>query len=182
MKVNVLQNNRQDNICFPKKNGDVGFDLTVSDIKVVGEGISLETLSPIKKAFANLEEIAWARIDYIEYDTGVQISVDEGIGYSAVQPNSRNTKMNLLLGNSRGIIDAGYRGSIRLRYKYVFQPEDLLVADGRMAGIINLEKIFGIGDVCGQLTFHSGIVPEINLVDSLDETDRKDGGFGSTNE
>jgi dUTPase len=181
MQASVLKNGFEGNINPPKKDGDVGFDLKSKSAKVVGDGLCLDSNQTVSKAFFLDSSVVWKRIDYIEYDTGVCIAPEEGF-YSTVQPNSRCTKMNLVLGNSRGIIDNGYRNSIRFRYKYVYQPTDLVSVKCYTCKFISIDpdKVFGVGDVCGQLTFHEIFVPKTYSVDILTETDRGLGGFGST--
>lgn len=181
MIVNVLKNGFEGNISFPKKDGDVGFDLKSKSLRISGRGVCLDTNEWITESDCLDSNIVWSLISFIEYDTGVCVSPNLGY-YSTVQPNSRCTKMNLVLGNSRGIIDNGYRDSIRLRYKYIYQPQDLVSVMNYTSKFVSIDssKVFGVGDVCGQLTFHKMIIPDICDVESLSETDRGLGGFGST--
>ena len=59
---------------------------------------------------------------YIEYGTGLAIEIPEGyVGY--VFPRSSNSKYDLQLCNSVGIIDSGYRGEIKLRYRRIINPQ-----------------------------------------------------------
>ncbi len=63
-----------------------------------------------------------------------------------------------------GVIDAGYRGEV-------------------MVGIINLSQepySFEAGHKVAQMLIQQRIEPEVIEVDSLDETTRGEGGFGST--
>lgn len=64
----------------------------------------------------------------------------------------------------RGTIDCGYNGSIKA----------VLFNHGHKDYIV--EK----GDKVTQLVILPCLLPELELVDSLEETDRGDGGFGST--
>ena len=63
-----------------------------------------------------------------------------------------------------GIIDEGYTGSIAVKL-YNFGRHD---------------KIFEVGDKIAQIIIQPYLAPEMVLVDSLDQTDRGDAGFGST--
>ena len=105
--------------------------------------------------------------DYVEYDTGLQFQLPQGYAM-LIFPRSSNSKKDLLLCNSVGILDAGYTGNLKLRFK--------LTTEGYT------EKIYNPGDKVGQIMIIP--YPEVNFVetDDFNETDRGDNGFGSTNE
>lgn len=104
--------------------------------------------------------------DYVEYDTGLQFQLPEGYAM-LIFPRSSNSKKDLLLCNSVGILDAGYTGNLKLRFK--------LTTEGYT------EKIYSPGDKVGQIMIIP--YPEINFIEAevFNETERGDGGFGSTN-
>ena len=104
--------------------------------------------------------------DYVEYDTGLQFQLPEGYAM-LIFPRSSNSKKDLLLCNSVGILDAGYTGNLKLRFK--------LTTEGYT------EKIYNPGDKVGQIMIMP--YPEINFIETevFNETERGDGGFGSTN-
>lgn len=151
----------------PAKDGDAGIDLLGHSIEIKG------------KCF-DVEKDIWSSIDYIEYDTGFRISPEHKDVFAFALSNSRVTKMNLIQGNSVGTIDNGYRGSIRMRYKYIFQPEDLVVVDGKVYGKINRDKIFSVGQVVGQIVFGMIIPVKLTRVHQVGTSERGEGGFGST--
>ena len=103
--------------------------------------------------------------DYVEYDTGLQFQLPEGYAM-LIFPRSSNSKKDLLLCNSVGILDAGYTGNLKLRFK--------LTTEGYT------EKIYNPGDKVGQIMIIP--YPEINFIETevFNETERGDGGFGST--
>ena len=72
-----------------------------------------------------------------------------------------------MLANSVGIIDKDYRGNIKAALRHVGSAD---------SGSYTLEK----GTRIVQLTIPSLEPYEIAFVDSLDETARGEGGFGST--
>lgn len=157
----------------PSKEGDAGYDVcATSEPKIVGSKCS---------------EGFWTRIDYIEYDLGLKVdgfqpvnSPNEDI-YTFVFPRSSISKYNLLLANSVGIVDSGYRGSIKVRFKYILQPEDLfIVSNGSLRAQVDLDKIYQKGDKVCQLIFQKHFHPTIEFVSSLEESERSEGGFGST--
>ena len=81
-------------------------------------------------------------------------------------PRSSITKTPLRLANSVGIIDAGYRGNIIACVDNIKNEEYIIEAGSRLFQICstNLSPI------------------SIEIVNSLPETSRGEGGFGSTNE
>jgi dUTP pyrophosphatase len=105
--------------------------------------------------------------DYVEYDTGLQFQLPQGYAM-LIFPRSSNSKKDLLLCNSVGILDAGYTGNLKLRFKLTTENYT--------------EKIYNPGDKVGQIMIIP--YPEVNFIETADfnETDRGDNGFGSTNE
>jgi dUTPase len=156
--------------CEKQHQSDVGFDVkAISDPVIVG-----------KTVFYNQYE----SIDYIEYDTGIKIDTFQRHSnkhvYCLLYPRSSiSNKTNLILANSVGVIDPLYRDTIKFRFKYIFQPQDLkIISDGTIVGEVNIDKIYKIGERIGQLIFVENLDLEINYVEQLIETGR--GGFGST--
>lgn len=103
--------------------------------------------------------------DYIEYDTGLQFQLPAGY-VMLIFPRSSNSKKDLLMCNSVGILDACYTGNLKFRFK--------LTTEGYT------EKIYNPGDKIGQIVILP--YPEVNFIETenFDETDRGSGGFGST--
>ncbi len=165
---------------------DTGADLVaMSEPLIVGE-----------KEGADL----WRSVQYIEYDCGIQVApeyqpsrlsygtwFDERYGYFQVFPRSSISKTNLVLCNSTAIIDHAFRGPIKLRFRYLLQPSDMWInqwgADGFVKGIyqrVDQSRIYQRGDKIAQLVAAWKEDIRWHVVDSLDETARGDGGFGST--
>lgn len=98
-----------------------------------------------------------------EYGTGLALELPEG--YEAqIRPRSSISKTSLVLINSPGTIDTDYRGELIVRFKNI---------DDR-------DIIYDIGDRIAQLVIQA--VPKVVFeeVENLSETDRGNGGFGST--
>ena len=126
---------------------------------------------------------------FVEYDTQISTAIPDG-HVGLIFANSRVSKYDLDLANAVGIVDANYRGSIRFRYKHTIHPQTGicahktkyfdLVKDVEPVPIPFHPKEFNAGDVVGQLIIIP--IPEIEFVEveELDETDRGEGGFGST--
>ena len=158
--------NSCDYINPPAIMGDAGFDVIAkSDPVIVGS----VAYGPY-----------WSKIDYIEYDTGLQIAPEEGYHTLAI-PRSSLSKTNLFLRNSVGLIDNGYRGTIKFRFGYISHPGDMVIENGNLIFEIDEEKIYKKGDRIGQLIFSKTIEPKELKVGILNETERGEGGFGSTN-
>lgn len=102
----------------------------------------------------------------IKCGTGLHIALNKHDALT-IRPNSRITKMGLVIANSPGTIDASYRGEIFV----VFRPiaTDYVIPE--------------IGKVIAQchVTHHPQITfKEVNRLEDLGITERGAGGFGST--
>lgn len=162
MKVKI---NSLDKISKPALQGDAGFDIIASSGPNI---VGTEVLPDI-----------YSHILYIEYDTDLIIEPDSGI-HSYFFPRSSISKTNLMFANSVGVIDNGYRGTLKVRFKYIAQPCDLIIHNGSISTQVDWSFIYKKGDKIGQLVFSETLTPELELVDSFEETTRSAGGFGST--
>jgi dUTP pyrophosphatase len=105
--------------------------------------------------------------NFIEYGTGISIEIPEGY-VGLIFPRSSITKMDMMLKNSVGVIDSGYRGEIKFRFA---------ATDG---GGLDPDKHYGLGDKIGQLIIMPYPKVELEEVEDLALSDRNSGGFGST--
>lgn len=105
--------------------------------------------------------------DYIAYKTGLAFEIPEGY-FGMLVPRSSNCKKDLLLTNSCGILDSGFRGEVEFRYKHT--NESSYPANG-----------YQINDRVGQIIILPYPQIEFKEVEELSETERGAGGFGSTN-
>lgn len=128
--------------------------------------------------------------DYIEYDTGVAVEIPKGYCGFLV-PNSRCSKKDLVMCNAPGVIDPGYRGTMRTRYKNVFHAPTLwqkIAVKLRLCSGVSLyvshngvnTKTFALGDVVAQLVIVPAPQIEPGWVEELTPSKRDTGGFGST--
>ena len=106
--------------------------------------------------------------NYIEYDTGIALEIPDGY-VGIIFPRSSNSKKDLILANSAGVIDSGYRGTIKLRYKYNTHARKVVTYNQ-----------YNIGDAIGQIIILP--YPKISFVevDELEPSERGEDGFGST--
>lgn len=104
-------------------------------------------------------------ITYIEYGTGLALSIPEGYVGLIFPRSSISSNTMLTLANSTGVIDPDFFGEIKLRFK----P---LVAVGA--------KKYKVGERVGQLLIIQNPKIELSETDDLGTSDRNGGAFGST--
>ena len=136
MQVRIKKLNENAVIPTYAKGGDGGMDLVITTIK--GE----------------------TKYD-ITYGFGISMEIPEGF-MGLVFPRSSIRKTDLVLSNSVGVIDSGYRGEIQATFKR-----------------IGLNK-YEIGDRGAQIIIIPHPPIEFKEVDELTNTERGEGGFGST--
>lgn len=120
------------------KEGDAGMDLTATSV--------------------------WRDEDgNICYGTDIAMEIPQGY-VGLVFPRSSNAKKDLLLTNSVGVIDSGYRGQITFKFKSCF----------------GTDKIYNLGDRIGQIIILPYPSIEFVEVDELSETERGTCGYGSS--
>ena len=111
------------------------------------------------------------------YGTGLAFEIPNGFA-GFLFPRSSNTKKDLILGNSVGVLDSGYRGEVVLRFKAI---DTQYLQDGKLTFLKrDFMKEYNIGDRIGQIVIMPVPQIEFNVVDELSTTDRGVGGFGST--
>lgn len=111
--------------------------------------------------------------DYIEYGTGLAVEIPEGY-VGLLFPRSSISKTELTLANSVGVVDSGYRGEVKLRFKKVEHQS------GYRIDVSNHGAEYHISDKIGQLIIMPYPKVVFEVVDNLSETARGAGGFGST--
>jgi len=129
--------------------GDAGMDLVATSAAISPDGL------------------------YIEYGTGVSIEIPEGY-VGLLFARSSISKTPLILANHVGVVDSGYRGEIKLRFK------DLLMSQTENGELFGSELSYEVGNKIGQIMILP--YPQIEFVESLELSDtvRGEGGFGST--
>lgn len=115
--------------------------------------------------------VAWVEEDALGWTVHTDLSVALPPGYGMlIYPRSGlSTKWGLTLRNTVGVIDSDYRGEIVLKFGKGHRDFALEVRSSMAEGV-RIAQAMIIQ------------VPDITLVDSesLDDTDRGAGGFGST--
>ena len=95
------------------------------------------------------------------FDTGVHVEIPEGCAGFIKSKSGLNVRHDI---QTEGVIDAGYTGPIVVKV-YNHGDRDFLLR---------------AGDKLTQLVIVPVALPELELCDSLTETERGAGGFGST--
>ena len=96
--------------------------------------------------------------------TGLRIAIPKGFEGQVRPRSGLALKHGISMVNTPGTIDSDYRGEIQV----------LLINLGQ--SVVKLER----GERIAQLVICPVTRAEINVVDRLDETERGEGGFGST--
>ncbi len=102
-------------------------------------------------------------LQYVEYGTGIAVEIPTGYAGFLFARSSCSDK-GLSLCNGVGVIDADYRGELKVRY-------------------YSVSEFFGlweIGERVAQISFLPLSLTKMIQVDSLKPTERGEGGFGST--
>lgn len=110
--------------------------------------------------YAKEEQVVPAKGSTI-FDTGVHMELPHGTAGFLKSKSGLNVNHGI---TSEGVIDVGYTGSIRVKL-YNHSDKDYTVK---------------AGDKISQLVILPIWTPLLELVDELDDTERGDGGFGST--
>lgn len=110
--------------------------------------------------YSPIEEVIYAG-DSLRIDTGVHVQIPAG--YVGMIKSKSGLNVNYGI-TSEGVIDSGYTGSMVVK----------LYNHGNAA--VHIAK----GQKISQLVLMPIITPELEQVDSLEDTERGSGGFGST--
>lgn len=100
---------------------------------------------------------------FVEYGFGLAFEVPEGYVLE-LYPRSSISNTGLILVNGPGQIDSSFRGEVKARFKWVRGSKD-----------------YEIGDRVAQFKVVPYPIMELVEVEELSETERGQGGFGSTN-
>ena len=98
------------------------------------------------------------------YHTDIAVEIPEGhVGF--LFPRSSIYKQDLLLTNSVGVIDSGYRGEVMFKFKPICH---------------DVKKHYQVGDRIGQLIIIPYPKVEFVEADELSDSERGEGGYGSS--
>jgi dUTP pyrophosphatase len=113
----------------------------------------------------------------ITYGLGIALEIPYGF-VGLVFPRSSIRKTGLQLSNSVGVIDSGYRGELQATFNKLFGGEAMY--DEMKVKEIQPNDFYKVGDRVAQIMIIPHPPIEFEEADELSNTERGDGGFGST--
>ena len=159
LKVKIKKLSENAVIPSYSKEGDAGMDLTAITVDYENETLS--------------------------YGTGISLEIPEGY-VGLIYPRSSIFKKDLVLSNSVGVIDSGYRGEIGFKFKTTLEVSGSMVRNDKTkvelsSATFNTKlNIYEVGDRIGQIIIMPYPKVEFEEVEELSQTDRGEGGYGST--
>ena len=115
--------------------------------------------------------------EQITYGLGIALEIPKGF-VGLVFPRSSIRKTGLQLSNSVGVIDSGYRGELQATFNKLFGSEGMY--DEMKVNEMQPNEYYKVGDRVAQIM----IIPHPDIqfeeADELSDTERGEGGFGST--
>ena len=125
------------------------------------------------------------RYGNVVYGTGLAFEIPKG-HVGLIFPRSSICKVDMLLSNAVGVIDSGYRGEVMAKFKPSWQFDTAAIPFQQ--GSVDVSSIddengcyiYRIGDRIGQLIILPYPEVEFEEADELSDTDRGNGGYGST--
>lgn len=115
---------------------------------------------------------------YIEYGLGFSTEIPQGY-VGRIYPRSSISNYDLTMCNSVGTIDSDYRGEWKVRFKLA-APNFIFLDAEHIDESDMPDKLYQVGDKIAQISFEKLTDVEFIEAESLVETERGDGGFGST--
>jgi dUTP pyrophosphatase len=134
-----------------------------------------------KEGDAGMDMIATSIISdtptQITYGLGIALEIPNGF-VGLVFPRSSIRKTGLQLSNSVGVIDSGYRGELQATFNKVFGGEGMY--DEMKVNQMQPNEYYKLGDRVAQIIIIPYPPIEFEEADELSDTERGEGGFGST--
>lgn len=133
----------------------------------------------------------------IVYGTGLAFEIPKGY-VGLLFPRSSNAKKDLLLSNSVGVLDSGYRGEVMFKFKKQINNEKTVLntiitvqniaeikEDFKKLGLLDEDDIedfteYQLGERIGQIIILPYPQIEFEEAEELSDSERSTGGFGST--
>jgi len=152
MKVRIKKLNENAIIPSYAKDGDAGMD-------VIATSIISDTPTQIT------------------YGLGIALEIPYGF-VGLVFPRSSIRKTGLQLSNSVGVIDSGYRGELQATFNKLFGGEGMY--DEMKVKEMQPNEYYKVGDRVAQIMIIPHPPIEFEEANELSDTERGEGGFGST--
>lgn len=148
--VKILSDKITPEMLKPKTHGSAGIDLMA---------VKLPSILDNKNSYTDIYPN-----ECIKIGTGIAIHIQNPMYAAIVLPRSGLGHKGLVLGNTIGLIDSDFNGEI------------ILSVWNRSNDPIKINQM----DRIAQLIVIPVIQPDFNFVESLNDSERGDGGFGST--
>ena len=106
----------------------------------------------------------------VVYHTGLHFALPEDYEME-IRPRSSMTKTFAIMQNAPGTLDLGYRG-------------ELMIVHRDLTNVLSNNAYYNVGDRCAQILVRRReriVFDEVKTLNELGDTDRGQGGFGSTN-
>ena len=149
---------------------DFKYIRNILKIKLLTENAVVPTVGSKNAAgldlYAYIEEgdIIVESFTTVKINTGIAVEIPDGYFGGVYARSGLATKQGLRPSNCVGVIDSDYRGEVMVA---LYNDSD------KPRTVVN-------GDRIAQLIIQPYLNAEIDIVDELSETDRGNGGFGST--
>ena len=115
--------------------------------------------------------------EQITYGMGIALEIPEGF-VGLIFPRSSVRKTGLDLSNAVGVIDSGYRGELQATFNKVFGGDRFY--DETKNTEITSHDYYKVGDRIAQIMIIPYPPIEFVEADELSDSERGEGGFGST--
>ena len=131
----------------------------------------------------------------VVYKTGIAVEIPEGY-VGLIYPRSSVSRVDLFVVNSVGVIDSGFRGEVTVKFKPIpfFEVDDdtefdkdkfkdvthTILPNHKVEEVYVEAYEYHIGERIAQLIIMPYPKVQFEEVEELTQTERGDGGFGST--
>lgn len=170
----AVQNGRCDDLEYMVK--DVLSQLDNCHVKVwrEDETVKLPTYAKLSDACMDVYVHSVEHKDdgRVVYHTGLHFAIPKDYEME-IRPRSSMTKTKAIMQNAPGTLDEGYRGELMIVHRDIDEPTES-----------SYGQYYHVGERCAQILVRRReriIWNEVKTLNELGETDRGQGGFGSTN-
>lgn len=115
----------------------------------------------------------------VVYGTGLAFEIPEGY-VGLVFPRSSLSKKDIAMSNAVGVIDSGYRGEVTAKFRPIGMFANTYTESSAIAMGDGTHTIYHIGERIAQMIILPYPQIEFEEVEELSQTERADGGYGST--
>jgi dUTP pyrophosphatase len=137
-------------------------------VRRLDDGLPLPTRAHPGDAGLDLysaEDVSLAPGDRAAVGTGIAVAIPKGYAGFVHARSGRALKQGLALVNAPGLIDSGYRGEIKVILINLARSHKIMITRGEKIAQLVIQKVTPV---------------ELSEVDVLSETERGEGGFGSS--